>query len=87
MVHVRNIRGNIDWDGPGGVESKTNAYMETLVKETTTLHRVLSKHLSEDVLASIMSPVFAIYKKRLVEAYGVVALKTEVGKGRYVVLI
>ncbi|KAF3932869.1 hypothetical protein ABW19_dt0210539 [Dactylella cylindrospora] len=82
MAHVRNIRQNVDWDGPGGVEGKANAYMETLVKETTTLHKVLSKHLSEDVLGSIMTPVFAIYKKRLVEAYTAVSIKTEVGKGR-----
>ncbi|EPS39259.1 hypothetical protein H072_6959 [Dactylellina haptotyla CBS 200.50] len=82
MAHVRNIRQTIDWDGPGAVESKANSYMETLVKETSTLHKVLSKHLSEDVLASIMAPVFAIYKKRLGEAYAGVVVKTEVGKGR-----
>ncbi|EWC47376.1 hypothetical protein DRE_00344 [Drechslerella stenobrocha 248] len=82
MAHVRNIRQTIDWDGPGAVETKPNAYMETLVKETSTLHKVLSKHLSEDVLGSIMVPVFAIYKKRLVEAYTGVTVKTDVGKGR-----
>ncbi|KAJ6261435.1 Vacuolar protein-sorting-associated protein [Drechslerella dactyloides] len=82
MAHVRNIRQTIDWDGPGNVETKPNAYMETLVKETSTLHKVLSKHLSEDVLGSIMGPVFAIYKKRLVEAYSGVTVKTDVGKGR-----
>ncbi|KAK6354716.1 hypothetical protein TWF696_003855 [Orbilia brochopaga] len=82
MAHVRNIRQTIDWDGPGNVEPKPNAYMETLVKETSTLHKVLSKHLSEDVLGSIMGPVFAIYKKRLVEAYTGVVVKTDVGKGR-----
>ncbi|KAF3927657.1 hypothetical protein ABW21_db0201768 [Orbilia brochopaga] len=82
MAHVRNIRQTIDWDGPGNVETKPNAYMETLIKETSTLHKVLSKHLSEDVLGSIMGPVFAIYKKRLVEAYTGVVVKTDVGKGR-----
>ncbi|KAK6498775.1 hypothetical protein TWF481_011348 [Arthrobotrys musiformis] len=82
MAHVRNVRQNIDWDGPGGVETKVSAYMETLVKETTTLNKVLSKHLSEEVLASIMGPVFAVYKKRLGEAYAVVPVKTEVGRGR-----
>ncbi|KAF3078809.1 hypothetical protein TWF706_003697 [Orbilia oligospora] len=82
MAHVRNIRQNIDWDGPGGVEGKVSVYMETLVKETTTLNKVLSKHLSEEVLGSIMGPVFAVYKKRLGEAYAVVPVKTEVGRGR-----
>ncbi|KAK6352491.1 hypothetical protein TWF730_009316 [Orbilia blumenaviensis] len=82
MAHVRNIRQNIDWDGPGGVEGKVGGYMETLVKETTTLNKVLSKHLSEEVLGSIMTPVFAVYKKRLGEAYAVVPVKTDVGKGR-----
>ncbi|KAF3932995.1 hypothetical protein ABW20_dc0104522 [Dactylellina cionopaga] len=82
MAHVRNIRQTIDWDGPGAVEGKSNQYMETLVKETSTLHKVLSKHLSEDVLGSIMGPVFAIYKKRLSEAYAGVIVKTDVGKGR-----
>ncbi|KAF3920123.1 hypothetical protein AA313_de0202417 [Arthrobotrys entomopaga] len=82
MAHVRNIRQTIDWDGPGNVENRPNQYMETLVKETSTLHKVLSKHLSEDVLGSIMVPVFAIYKKRLGEAYSGVVVKTDVGKGR-----
>ncbi|RVD87987.1 uncharacterized protein DFL_002187 [Arthrobotrys flagrans] len=82
MAHVRNVRQNIDWDGPGGVEGKVSAYMETLVKETTTLNKVLSKHLSEEVLGSIMGPVFAVYKKRLGDAYAVVPVKTEVGRGR-----
>ncbi|KAF8460633.1 Vps54-like protein-domain-containing protein [Kalaharituber pfeilii] len=46
-------------------------------KETTTLYRVLSRHLPAQTLQSIMGPVFRVYKEKLMEAYGGVELKGE----------
>ncbi|EEB91215.1 hypothetical protein MPER_10460, partial [Moniliophthora perniciosa FA553] len=58
----------IDWNVPksgGGV----NDYMELLVKETVTLHKVLSRYLSSTVVEDVMSQVFAAINHRLSEEY------------------
>lgn len=40
-----------------------------LVKETTTLHKVLSKYLSEETVHTIMSQVVQIIRDRLGSQY------------------
>lgn len=71
----------LDWDAPAtGVHS----YMETLVKETSTLHRVLTKHLPDEAIHVIMGPVFASYKAQLGQALDKAAPKTPAGKQGYV---
>ncbi|KAL2133646.1 hypothetical protein VTI74DRAFT_2002 [Chaetomium olivicolor] len=62
--------------------STTNEYMETLAKETTTLHRNLTKHLPEGTVRMIMLPVFKNYKDTFGAAYQAVEVKTEVGRER-----
>ncbi|KAI1084159.1 putative GARP complex component [Whalleya microplaca] len=69
-AHAKSVRA-LDWV----IERKTedgapavNLYVETLVKETITLHRVLTKHLPEGTIRLIMAPVFASYKSQLGEA-------------------
>ncbi|KAK4105080.1 Vps54-domain-containing protein [Parathielavia hyrcaniae] len=57
-------------------------YMETLAKETTTLHRNLTKHLPEGTVRMIMLPVFKNYKDTFGAAYQGVELKTEQGRER-----
>ncbi|GAW18974.1 hypothetical protein ANO14919_084580 [Xylariales sp. No.14919] len=61
-THAKAMRA-IAW----GQESplKVNAYMETLAKETVTLHRVLTKHLPEGTVRLIISPVFDSYKSQI----------------------
>lgn len=79
-VHV-NAMKKIDWDAdsaPNGV----NAYMETLTKETATLHRVLSKHLPDITVTMIMDPVFRSYRDQWIKAYEETNLRTETGKQR-----
>lgn len=61
-----------------------NTYMETLTKETGTLHRVLSKHLPEMTVRMIMEPVFKSYKEQWTRSWGEVVLGSEVAKSRYV---
>ncbi|CAH0005102.1 unnamed protein product [Clonostachys byssicola] len=64
-AHSRSLRA-INWDTQ--TPSGTRPYMETLVKETSTLHRVLTKHLPEAEIKMIMGPVFSNYKEHLGQA-------------------
>ncbi|KAF2970388.1 hypothetical protein GQX73_g3224 [Xylaria multiplex] len=61
-THTKTMKG-IAWEQ--GTELKVNAYMETLVKETITLHRVLTKHLPEGTVRLIISPVFESYRSQI----------------------
>ncbi|KAI1178517.1 Vps54-like protein-domain-containing protein [Nemania sp. FL0916] len=61
-AHAKTAKG-IAWEQES--EAKVNLYMETLVKETITLHRVLAKHLPEGTVRLIMGPVFDSYKNQL----------------------
>jgi vacuolar protein sorting-associated protein 54 len=74
----------IDWDAAAG--NNVNPYMETLTKETGTLHRVLSKHLPEMTVMMIMDPVFRSYRDQWTRAFEEVTVRTEAGKKRYVFL-
>ncbi|KHO01469.1 Vps54-like protein [Metarhizium album ARSEF 1941] len=75
-IHAKSMRA-IDWDSarPDVVQP----YIEILVKETTTLHRVLTKHLPETSTQVIMGPVFASYKDQLGAPLGEAAPRTEAG--------
>lgn len=74
----------VSWDQEAG--GAANEYMETLAKETTTLHRNLTKHLPEGTVRMIMMPVFRNYKDTFGAAYQGVELKTEQGRERYVLV-
>lgn len=77
-IHAKSMR-NIDWD----VKTEgAHPYMETLAKETNTLHRVLTKHLPETSIKMIMGPVFASYKEQLGNALGEADPKTQAGQQR-----
>ncbi|KAG2412915.1 hypothetical protein HFD88_010473 [Aspergillus terreus] len=78
-VHV-NAMEKIDWDANGN--TGVNPYMETLTKETGTLHRVLSKHLPEMTVSMIMDPVFRTYREQWTKAFEEVSVDTEAGKER-----
>lgn len=79
-VHVSAMK-KIDWDASTG-STAVNAYMETLTKETATLHRVLSKHLPDMTVLMIMEPVFKSYRDQWTKAYEETDIKTETGKQR-----
>ncbi|KAI2466529.1 putative GARP complex component [Annulohypoxylon bovei var. microspora] len=61
-AHAKSMKA-LDWDRGG--EVTVDLFMETLVKETVTLHRVLTKHLPEGTVRLIMTPVFESYKSQL----------------------
>lgn len=79
-AHVNTMR-KIDWDAKGSSPA-VNPYMETLAKETGTLHRVLSKHLPEMTLGMIMVPVFNSYSDQWTKAFQEADVQTDAGKKR-----
>lgn len=81
-LHTRTMR-NIDWDADG--TNSIHPYMETLAKETTTLHRVLTKHLPETSIQMIMLPVFSSYREQLGTTFKEASPKTEAGIQRLVI--
>lgn len=69
----------IDWEK----ETKgVNSYMESLTKDTNTLHKVLTKHLPEGTARMIMQPVFKSYREQWGKAFGDVVLDSEEGQKR-----
>ncbi|KAI1126017.1 Vps54-like protein-domain-containing protein [Nemania abortiva] len=77
--HARTIKG-INWEQE--TESKVNIYMETLAKETVTLHRVLTKHLPEGTVQLIMRPVFDNYKSQIGNSFESLGAKNEIATNR-----
>ncbi len=80
-VHVNNMK-KIDWDVASSGDKGVNGYMDTLVKESMTLHKVLSKHLPDITLRMIMDPVFGSYKEQFGKAFQDVEIKSAFGKER-----
>ncbi|KAL2863254.1 vacuolar protein sorting-associated protein 54 [Aspergillus lucknowensis] len=78
-VHA-NAMEKIDWESGSG--PPVNPYMETLTKETGTLHRVLSRHLPEMTVMMIMDPVFQSYRDQWTRAFDEAVIKSETGKQR-----
>ena len=79
-THV-NAMKRIEWDRPDSTLA-VSPYMETLVKETSTLQKVLSKHLPEMTVRMIMDPVFSSYREQWEQAFGELSIKTAAGKQR-----
>ncbi|KAJ5831810.1 Vacuolar protein sorting-associated protein 54 [Penicillium riverlandense] len=79
-VHVTAMK-KIDWDS-SGTSTAVHPYMETLAKETGTLHRVLSKHLPDMSVEMIMGPVFNSYREQWTQAFEDASVETEAGKKR-----
>jgi len=79
-AHVKSLQA-VDWETRrqgGGV----NDYMELLIKETVTLHKVLSRYLSAPIVEYVMSQVFAAINHRLSEEYGQIELQSQEAKDR-----
>lgn len=72
----------VDYDAADVLAQQTSPFMETLVKETVTLNRVLAKHLPEMQVRMIMGPVFQSYKEQWGKAFGDANVKTSAGKAR-----
>ncbi|KAF2111228.1 Vps54-like protein-domain-containing protein [Lophiotrema nucula] len=78
-VHVRNLK-KIEWDND--TERDVSPNMETLTKETVTLHKVISKYLHEMSVRMIMAPVFESYREQIGKVFKEAIVKTAPGKAR-----
>lgn len=79
-VHCKSLQ-DIDWTIPSS-KPPPNSYMEVLVKETATLHKVLTRYLSTHASELIMSQVFAAINHRLSEEYNKIDLPSQEAKER-----
>lgn len=83
-VHVRSLK-KIEWDND--TERDVSPNMETLTKETVTLHKVISKYLAEMAVRMIMAPVFESYREQVGKVFKEANIKTAPGKARYAQLL
>lgn len=83
-VHSRTLE-SIRWEEPPPQEGAPNPYMEFLVKEHTTLHKVLSRFLHAETVMHIMTQVFAALDAKLAEQFGKVELKSQRAQERMLV--
>ncbi|KAJ3218840.1 hypothetical protein HDU67_003795 [Dinochytrium kinnereticum] len=74
----------INWDKPEPKDILSDEAgsvpMSQLVKETVTLHRVLSKYLEVDTLRKILGNVFRLYNNKMEEEFKGIELFTSAGK-------
>ena len=78
-----NVMKKIDWDNRATARPNVNTYMETLTKETITLHRVLSRHLPEVDVQIVMGSIFNSYKEQWGHGFKETQVTTKEGKERY----
>lgn len=82
-IHKQTLQ-SIDWEGlenstttdQDGGNGPPNAYLESLIKEVATLHRVLGRYLSPSALQDIMSQVFSSIHSVLAEEFEHIELKS-----------
>lgn len=80
-LHDQADGQEIDWEA--SVEKAgPHPYAEMLVKETATLHKVLSKYLAPSTVESVLAEVLEAIVSRLSEEYGKVELKSDDSKKR-----
>lgn len=79
-IHMKAMHGTA-WSQPSP-DGKPNAYMLALVKDLVTLHKVLSKYLSNEILQRIVGEVVEIYNARLEEEIGNLAVPSSAAKER-----
>jgi vacuolar protein sorting-associated protein 54 len=71
---------DIDWEATD--KAAPHPYAEMLVKETATLHKVLSKYLAASTVENVLAEVLGAIVARLSEEYGKVELKSDEAKKR-----
>ncbi len=76
----------IDWEATP-TKAGPNAYAELLVKETSTLHKVLSKYLSSQAVYFVMHQVVSAVNTKFGDLYSKVEFKSDDAKKRLVVAV
>ncbi|KAI9685169.1 MAG: hypothetical protein M1822_004756 [Bathelium mastoideum] len=81
-THIKAMQ-KIDFDEAGKTNKEdVSSYMDTLTKDTNTLHRVLKRHLPEMSVQMIMNPVFESYGEQWSDAFRNTRVTTTAGKER-----
>ncbi|KAI8910410.1 Vps54-like protein-domain-containing protein [Gorgonomyces haynaldii] len=78
----------INWDTPDlnkDFVDGVSVPMGTLVKETTTLHKVLNKYLPPEALKSVLTEIFRSYNKRFEEDLKKIDLFSSAAKNRLLI--
>lgn len=79
-IHINSLQ-SIDWDTPPA-SLGVNDYMEVLIKETVTLHKLLSRYLAAPIVEYVMTEVLAAINHNLQEEYTAIKLPTKGAKDR-----
>ncbi|KAG8787950.1 hypothetical protein FRC15_007011 [Serendipita sp. 397] len=79
--HCKGLR-TVQWDAPaeGSPADGPNSYMQGLIREAVTLHKVLTKYLGSTATEPIMSQIFASMIRRLEEEYQTIPLPSAEAK-------
>lgn len=82
-VHMRSLK-KVEWDNEAEVNKDVSPSMESLTKDTVTMHKVINKYLSDIQVRMIMGPVFESYREQVGKVIKEAPVKTAGGKARYV---
>ncbi|KAF2859777.1 Vps54-domain-containing protein [Piedraia hortae CBS 480.64] len=82
QTHIKTMK-SLPWDSPED-DGKVSAYMEGMIKETTTFYRVLSRHLSEYDIKYIMRRIFETFEQHWTAAFASITPESEAAKARFV---
>jgi vacuolar protein sorting-associated protein 54 len=80
-VHMRSLK-KIEWDSEAEVNKEVSASMESLTKDTVTMHKVINRFLNEMQVRMIMAPVFESYREQVGKVIREADVKTPAGKAR-----
>ncbi|KAF1944001.1 Vps54-domain-containing protein [Clathrospora elynae] len=80
-VHMRSLK-KVEWDTEAEVGRDVSASMESLTKDTVTMHKVINKYLSDIQVRMIMGPVFESYREQVGKVIVEAAVNTPEGKAR-----
>ena len=81
-VHMRSLK-KVEWDTEAEANKDVSSSMESLTKDTVTMHKVINKYLSDMQVRMIMAPVFESYREQVGKVIKDAAVKTPGGKARY----
>ncbi|CAA9963030.1 Vps54 domain containing protein [Pyrenophora teres f. maculata] len=80
-VHMRSLK-KVEWDNDAEINKEVSPSMESLTKDTVTMHKVINKYLSDIQVRMIMGPVFESYREQVGKVIKEAAVKTPDGKAR-----
>ncbi|PWN49045.1 hypothetical protein IE53DRAFT_380854 [Violaceomyces palustris] len=82
-VHCRTLN-NVDWNAarPENGKVEANDYVSDLIRETATLHKVLSKYLQVQVVEQVIGQVVVSIDRRLATELAKVEVQTQEARDR-----